>query len=58
MAYRKWIADFANGVSGRSAIVILEPDALGGMDCLPPAGRDERVTLMRDAVRTLKAHAA
>ena len=57
-SYRKWIGDFAKGVSGRQAIVILEPDALAGMDCLPPAGRDERVSLMRGAVQTLKAQAA
>ena len=57
-AYRNWIGDFARGVSGRSAIVILEPDALAGMDCLPPAGRDERVSLIRGAVQTLKAQAA
>ena len=57
-AYRTWIRDFANGVAGRSAIVILEPDALAGMDCLPPPGREERVTLIRDAVQTLKAQSA
>jgi len=57
-SYRTWIGDFAKGVAGRQAIVILEPDALAEMDCLPPAGRDERVSLMRGAVRTLKAQAA
>lgn len=53
-AYRKWINDFAEGISGRSAIVILEPDALAGMDCLSPVARGERVTLIREAVETLK----
>jgi len=57
-AYRKWIRDFASGVSGRRAIVILEPDALAGMDCLPAPARDERVSLIRDAVQALKTQAA
>ena len=57
-AYRKWIGDFAKGVAGRSAIVILEPDALAGMDCLSPPQRDERASLLRGAVEVLKAQAA
>jgi len=54
-AYRKWIRDFAAGVGGRNAIVILEPDALAGMDCLAAAGRQERLALLREAVQTLRA---
>lgn len=57
-AYRRWIKDFAEGVAGRRAVVILEPDALAAMDCLTPARRDERVGLIRDAVQTLKANGA
>jgi endoglucanase len=57
-AYRRWIGDFAKGVAGRRAIVILEPDALAGMDCLNAQGRDERFALMRGAVQELKAQAA
>jgi endoglucanase len=57
-AYRKWIGDFAKGVAGRSAIVILEPDALAGMDCLPAPAREERVALIRDGVQSLKAQRA
>ena len=56
--YRRWIGDFAKGVAGRSAIVILEPDALAGMDCLNQQGRDERMALLRGAVQDLKAQAA
>ena len=56
--YRKWIADFARGLGGRDAIVILEPDALAQMDCLPQPARLERVTLMREAVDVLKAQRA
>lgn len=54
-AYRKWIGDFATGVGGRNAIVILEPDALAGMDCLGEAGRAERVALLKEGVRVLRA---
>jgi len=54
-AYRKWIRDFAAGLRGRQAIVILEPDALSGIECLSAAGQADRLALMRDAVKVLKA---
>jgi endoglucanase len=38
--------------------VILEPDALAGMDCLDAVTRQERVTLIREAVQALKAQNA
>ncbi len=57
-AYRRWIQDFGLGIGRRSAIVILEPDALAGMDCLDAAGRQERVTLIREAVQRLKRQRA
>lgn len=57
-AYRKWIAAFAKGIRGRPSIVILEPDALPGMDCLNAAGQQARLTLIREAVRTLKQNGA
>jgi endoglucanase len=53
--YKRWIREFAEGLSGRKAVVILEPDALAGADCLKPAQRAERYALMRDAVQVLKA---
>lgn len=52
-AYRQWIRDFARGIGGRRVAVVLEPDALAGMDCLPAQGQDERVALIRDAVQEL-----
>ena len=57
-AYRRWIKSFADGLRGRPAIVILEPDALPGMDCLNAAGQAARIELIKDAVRTLKAQRA
>jgi endoglucanase len=57
-AYRRWIRSFAQGLRGRQSLVILEPDALPGMDCLNATGRQERVALLADAVSVLKAERA
>ncbi|MCW2976885.1 MAG: glycoside hydrolase [Actinomycetia bacterium] len=55
-AYRTWIRDFAAGIGKRRAIVILEPDALAGLDCLSAADRQTRIALLRDAVSVLASH--
>jgi endoglucanase len=57
-AYRRWIRDFGAGIDRAGAVVILEPDALAGMDCLSTRGQDQRVALLRDAVSVLRAHGA
>ena len=57
-AYKRWIRAFANGLGNRRAVVILEPDALAGMGCLSPALQQERMNLIHDAVRVLKAKGA
>ena len=54
-AYRSWIAAFANGIGARRATVIVEPDALAGMDCLSSTDQQMRVDLLSYAVRTLRA---
>jgi endoglucanase len=54
-AYRSWIAGFAAGIGARRAAVILEPDALAGMDCLSSADQQLRVDLLTYAVQTLRA---
>ena len=51
--YADFIQDFADGLNGRKALVILEPDGLPLMDCLTDAQVDERLGLMADAVDTL-----
>ncbi len=56
--YRTWMRSFATGLRGRQAVVILEPDALAGMDCLSATGQQQRVSLMRDAVNVLKSQGA
>jgi endoglucanase len=53
--YRGWIREFARGIGSRAAAVVLEPDALAGMDCLSAADRDGRIALLRDAVAVLRA---
>ena len=57
-AYRAWIRSFANGLRGRDAIVVLEPDALPAIDCLSASRRQERIALLRDAVQMLKQQRA
>ena len=57
-AYRRWIRSFAGGIRGRNALVILEPDALPGMDCLDAQGQRDRLALMREAVQAFKAQRA
>jgi len=57
-AYKRWIRSFANGIGNRKAVVILEPDALAGMSCLNAQKQQERLDLIHDAVRVLKAKGA
>src|SRR4051812_33778842 len=54
-SYKKWIGDFAAGLSAGKAIVILEPDAIAGSDCLSSSARSDRLAMLREAVATLKA---
>jgi endoglucanase len=56
--YRRWIADVAAGLNGGAAVIVLEPDAVAQMNCLPAAGQEERLALLRDAVALLKAAGA
>lgn len=57
-AYRQWIRSFANGLGGKRAVVILEPDALAGMNCLSAPLRAERVALIKEAVGVLNSRGA
>ena len=57
-AYRAWIHSFGDGLRNRQAIVILEPDALSGMDCLTPPLQAERLALLAEAVTVLKGQKA
>src|SRR2546423_7898130 len=39
--YRRWVIELARGLRNRPSVVILEPAALAGADCLPARLRDE-----------------
>ena len=56
--YRRWILGFARGLNNRAAVVILEPDALPSLDCLPVRFQDERYVLLREAVQVLRGAGA
>jgi endoglucanase len=56
--YRTWMRDVAAGLSGGRSVVVLEPDAVAQMTCLPAAGQEERLALLREAVDLLKAAGA
>lgn len=53
-AYRSWIGSITSAIGNRKAIVILEPDALSGIDCLSVSDKSMRTSLLRDAVGMLK----
>ncbi|MEO5953889.1 MAG: glycoside hydrolase family 6 protein, partial [Chloroflexia bacterium] len=55
--YTKWIEGFAKGIGSNKAVVILEPDGLPLMDCLSDGDKVRRMSLLSDAVRTLKVNA-
>lgn len=54
--YRSWISEFARGLSGSTAVVILEPDALAAMGCLSTDDQNTRVSLIRFALDQLTAN--
>jgi endoglucanase len=57
-AYRRWIQGMAVGLRRRPAVVILEPDGLAAIGCLPLRLKDERMVLLREAVQVLDAAGA
>ncbi len=54
-AYLRWIDKVARGIGAGPATVVLEPDALAGMGCLPRSARLERTRMMSAAVDRLTA---
>jgi endoglucanase len=57
-AYLEWITKFSAGVGNKPALVILEPDAIPGADCLSEEGRNTRYDLLKQAVTKLKANSS
>lgn len=56
-AYRTWISSFASGIGSRRAVVVIEPDALAQLDCMPADQRTIRIGLLQYAAREFKARA-
>jgi cellulase/cellobiase CelA1 len=56
-AYEKWVNGFAAGLGGRTAVVILEPDALAQLNsCLDRAQQQARLQMLSYAVKTLQTN--
>ena len=51
--YKTWINGVVAGIGQREAIVIIEPDALAGIDCLTADQKNERLNGIANAVTTL-----
>ena len=51
--YLAWIRGMAAGIGSRNAWVILEPDAIPGMDCLTTTDQATRLALLSQAVSIL-----
>jgi endoglucanase len=56
--YRDFIGDIASGIAGYTTLIVLEPDALAGYDCLSAKDRDTRLALLREATETLASAGA
>ena len=55
-AYKAWIRSFAEGIGNRTAVIILEPDALTLTDCLSQTDKNVRFGLIKDAMSVFKAN--
>ncbi len=54
-SYKRWVRRIAAGIGERAAVVILEPDAIPLLEkCLTPEQQEERLNLLKDAVRVLR----
>jgi endoglucanase len=53
--YRNWINGFVRGLGSSQAAVVVEPDALAGIECLSGTDRQTRLELVKYAVESIKA---
>ena len=53
-SYASWIQKIASGISGAKAVVVLEPDALASTDCLSQQQKNDRYSMLSNAVSALK----
>lgn len=56
-AYQDYVAAIAKALTGAHAIVVLEPDAIAGLDCLSAIDRSTRLSVLRWATNKLAARA-
>jgi endoglucanase len=56
-AYRTWISKFAVAIGNRPAVVVIEPDAVAQLDCMPASARTTRLALLTYATQQFKAKA-
>ena len=54
-AYVQWVQQVSTAINNRVAVIILEPDALAGAECLSPADQQSRYGAMGQAVTILKS---
>jgi endoglucanase len=54
-SYRSWIDGLVDAIGTRPAVVILEPDALAGLQCRPGPQQEETVALISYAVEQFAA---
>lgn len=55
-SYLSWVDGMVAGIGSRDAWVVLEPDAVAGMDCLNASDQSTRLSLIAQAVTKLKAN--
>lgn len=53
-SYLDWIRQAREGIGNRPVMLVLEPDALAGMDCLPADGKLLRTNTLKRAVEILQ----
>ena len=56
--YPRWVREVARGLAGTRTVVVLEPDALPLLECVPAPHRAQRLDLLRDALGVLVAAGA
>jgi endoglucanase len=56
-AYQTWINGIASAIGSRKAVIVLEPDALSMLDCLSATDKSARLSMINQAIGTLKANA-
>jgi endoglucanase len=53
-AYKSWIEKIAAGLGGNKAVIVLEPDALTLIDCLNQDQKNDRFSMISNAITALK----